>query len=52
MNPLNQRTEKIIGCAIAVHRELDPGLLESRYEAALALVPVIYKGLCLCGFFL
>jgi len=29
-------TEKIIGCAIAVHRELGPGLLESAYEACLA----------------
>ena len=29
-------TEKIIGCAIEVHRELGPGLLESSYEACLA----------------
>lgn len=51
-------TEKIIGCAIEVHRGLGPGLLESSYEAALAIefdsaglkynrqliIPVHYKG--------
>lgn len=51
-------TEKIIGCAIEVHRVLGPGLLESSYEAALAIefqtakinfhrqlvIPVTYKG--------
>jgi GxxExxY protein len=49
---------KIIGAAIAVHRELGPGLLESIYEECLAMelrergvpfeqqtpVPVVYKG--------
>lgn len=30
-------TEKIIGCAIEVHRTLGPGLLESTYESALAV---------------
>ncbi len=30
-------TEKIIGCAIEVHRRLGPGLLESVYESALAI---------------
>lgn len=28
-------TERIIACAIAVHREVGPGLLESAYHAAL-----------------
>lgn len=51
-------TERIIGCAIAVHRELGPGLLEGIYEEALSIeldeqglvfrrqlaVPVLYKG--------
>ncbi|MCC6876481.1 MAG: GxxExxY protein [Sandaracinaceae bacterium] len=32
----SQLTEQIIGAAIAVHRELGPGLLESTYEACLA----------------
>jgi GxxExxY protein len=58
-------TEKIIGCAIEVHRELGPGLLESAYEQCLARelslndvpfrlqvpIPVEYKGLHLdCGY--
>src|SRR6185312_5335654 len=51
-------TEKIIGCAIEVHRQLGPGLLESTYESALAVelelsklqfqrqaaYPISYKG--------
>jgi GxxExxY protein len=55
---VNELTEKIIGCAIEVHRQLGPGLLESIYENALCIefdicrlkyqkqlsVPVIYKG--------
>jgi GxxExxY protein len=51
-------TQRIIACAIEVHRHLGPGLLESVYEAAVCLeltdaglsfrrqvaVPVTYKG--------
>ena len=58
-------TEKIIGCAIEVHRALGPGLLESAYQRCLAHemtvqglgyeaekpIPVVYKGLQLdCGY--
>ena len=58
-------TEKVIGCAIKVHRILGPGLLESAYEQCLARelalqeigfqlqvpVPVEYKGVRLdCGY--
>jgi len=55
---LRRITERIIGCAIEVHRELGPGLLEGTYEAALCVefanagvvflqqhkIPVVYKG--------
>ena len=55
----NDLTEKIIGCAIKVHRVLGPGLLESAYEVCLVhelrkaglkadrqlALPVIYEGL-------
>lgn len=34
---LNLITNEIIGAAIAVHRELGPGLLEQMYENALAM---------------
>jgi GxxExxY protein len=41
MNPSppssDPRTEPIIACAIEVHRELGPGLLEVPYEAAMCL---------------
>ncbi|MCA9290670.1 MAG: GxxExxY protein [Phycisphaerales bacterium] len=58
-------TERIIGCAIGVHRELGPGLLESAYEACLAFefadrgirfrrqvaLPVTYRNVRLdCGY--
>jgi GxxExxY protein len=62
---INKITERIIGCAIEVHRTLGPGLLESAYEDCLAYelqlaglmverqkaVPVIYKEKKLdCGY--
>jgi GxxExxY protein len=56
--PENAITERIIRCAIAVHRELGPGLLENVYEEAMDIeckadgllvsrqfkVPVKYRG--------
>jgi GxxExxY protein len=33
----DQLTQRIIGCAIDVHQELGPGLLESIYESAMAV---------------
>jgi GxxExxY protein len=62
---LNQITEKIIGAAIEVHRNLGPGLLESAYEACVSFelverglkierqkpLPMIYKEVSLdCGY--
>ena len=62
---INEITEKIIGRALDVHKELGPGLLESAYEECLAFelkqagliierqvpVPVIYKDIKLdCGY--
>ena len=34
---LNRLSHQIIGCAIEVHKELGPGLLESVYEAAMCV---------------
>jgi GxxExxY protein len=62
---LNALTEAIIAAAIAVHRELGPGMLESAYEACLMYelldrgihverqkpLPVVYRGRTLdCGY--
>jgi GxxExxY protein len=41
---LNRLTERIIGAAIEVHRELGPGLLESAYEGCL-VHELIQRGL-------
>ena len=61
----DELSNKIIGCAIDVHRELGPGLLESTYEQCLAYelsrakisfklqveLPVQYKEIRLdCGY--
>ena len=37
-NWYNNITERIIGCAIEVHKELGPGLMESVYEICLKKV--------------
>jgi GxxExxY protein len=65
-SPLSDDVEMLvhdtIGCCIAVHRELGPGLLESTYRSAVGLelaaagisferekaYPVIYRGQQLC----
>jgi GxxExxY protein len=62
---LNKLTEGIIGAAIAVHRELGPGLLESAYESCLEFelidrgyrverqkeLPVVYRSIKIdCGY--
>ena len=62
---LNEITQRIIGCAIEVHKNLGPGLLESAYEECLSYelikkgldikrqkpTPVVYKEIKLeCGY--
>jgi GxxExxY protein len=58
MSAVNAITQRIIGCAIEVHRILGPGLLEPMYQAALSIeladselthvsqvvIPAFYKG--------
>lgn len=61
----DELSRAVIGCAIEVHRELGPGLLESAYEQCLAhelrlrgiafelqkVMPVEYKGVLIdCGY--
>ena len=61
----DQLSEKVIGLAIEVYRQLGSGLLESAYEECLCLelkeaalafrrqgpLPIIYKSICLdCGY--
>jgi len=41
---VNQLAYKIVGCAIEVHKELGPGLLESLYEKCL-VYELMEKGL-------
>ena len=65
IDSLNILTGRIIGCAIDVHRNLGPGLLESVYQQCLIYelkindlnlqsevqIPISYKGMELdCGF--
>lgn len=65
MKPSMVLTQKIIGAAIQVHRELGPGLLESTYEACVLFelaerglrverqkaVPIAYRGVRIdCGY--
>jgi GxxExxY protein len=58
MQPDNDLTQRVFGCAIEVHRTLGPGPLESVYEACLCheldlariallrqvRLPIVYKG--------
>jgi GxxExxY protein len=60
---LEDLIEKILGCCVAVHRELGPGLLESIYARAVRMeleardirveaekvIPVHYRGRLLCN---
>jgi GxxExxY protein len=65
-SPLSDETEvlvtKTIGCCVAVHKELGPGLLESVYARAVRIelglsdipferehvIPITYRGIFLC----
>jgi GxxExxY protein len=62
---INRLTEQVIGCAIEIHKQLGPGLLESAYETCLehelklaglnvqrqVAVPVVYREIKLdCGY--
>ena len=61
--PDSELTRRVIGCAIEVHRNLGPGLLEKLYETCLCeeltkaglpfvrqkSLPVVYKGKALGG---
>jgi len=63
--PHSELTQKIIGCAYEVHRELGPGFLEKVYETALShelrgaglkcevqtAIPVRYKGIPVGDYF-
>ena len=40
LNNLNKLTEKIIGCAIEVHRRLGPGLLECIYPVKYGIIGI------------
>ena len=61
----DELSSKVIGCAIEVHKQLGPGLLESSYERCLSYellragiqhetqkeLPIDYKGMTLdCGY--
>ncbi len=61
----NKLSEKVIGCALQVHKTLGPGLLESSYKACLCHeliqngiyiecekpMPLVYKGIKMeCGY--
>jgi GxxExxY protein len=65
MNDYDELSGKVIGCAIEVHRNLGPGLLESAYERCLSFellagnihhyvqkeLPINYKSIKLdCGY--
>jgi GxxExxY protein len=60
----DELSNRVLGCALTVHRELGPGLLESTYEQCLAYelgqagiafklqhpLPVHYRGVLECGY--